>query len=89
MKKINEFLKHNPKYLRLQKPLKAARVCKAAQGYSNGRFGIISFREGVLSLSCRTSAEASNLQMDSQKIIDEINKKIGEQTVEKLKFKLI
>jgi len=88
MKKLNEFLRHNPKYRALQKPLKAARICEVAREYSKGRFEVISFRAGLLTVGVSSSAEAANLQAESQKIIDEINQKIGENSVERLRFKI-
>jgi len=88
MKKIDEFLKHNPKYRALHKPLEAARICDVARLQAHGRFSVVSFRQGLLTVAVSSSAAASNLHMDSQKIIDEINQKIGENSVKRIRFKL-
>jgi len=88
MKKIDEFLKHNPKYRALHKPLEAAKICDIARSQSHNRFNVISFRDGLLSLSVSSSAEAANLQAESQKIMAGINMKIGENLVKRLRLKI-
>ena len=88
MKKIQHDFRHNPRYLKLQKPLEAANVCDAARGSAQGRFEVISYRQGLLTLAVSNSSEAGNLQMESQKIIDEINKKIGQDKVQNIRFKI-
>lgn len=89
MKKISDFLRYNPRYKRYQKPLEAARICEAARALADGRFGVISFRGGLLSLSVGSSAQAANLSAESEKIINELNKKIGQNIVERLRFKVV
>ena len=88
MEKINKFLRSNPKYKRLQKPLEAARVCDIARKQLPGHVKIVSFIRGVLCLSTQNSAEASNLQCESALMIDLINKKIGENLVKRFRFKI-
>ena len=89
MKKIGKMLRHNPKYKRMQKPLEAAEVCDVARAISKGRFGVISFKNGLLTVSVQSSAAAANLQAESQEIIDEINQKVGKRVVEKIRFKIL
>lgn len=88
MKKIDHFLRHNPKYKRLQKPLEAARICGAARTLARGRFEVISFKQGLLTLAISNSSQAANLQAENQKIIKEINQKIGERAVKNIRFKI-
>lgn len=87
-KRINNILTRNPRYARLQKPLEAAKVCDIARKLANRRFGVISFKNGLLTLAVNSSAQAGNLQAESQEIIEEINQKIGERRVERIRFKI-
>lgn len=66
----------------------AARVCEAARVVARGRFHVISFRDGLLTVGCQNSGEAANLQMESSQLIEEINDKIGETLVQKIRFKM-
>ena len=88
MKKIGKFLDNNPRYKRLQKPLEAAEVCERARAISEGRFEVISFRNGLLTIACSSPAQAANLQTESQEIIDKINSKLGESKVKRMRFKI-
>lgn len=88
MKRIGEFLKHNPKYSKFSKPLQAAKVCGAARLLGADRYDVISFKEGLLTLGVTSSAQAANLQAESQGIIDEINQKLGEDLVRGMRFKI-
>ncbi len=88
MKKIDELFRHNPKFKGYQKPLEAAKICDIARAQSDGRFDAISFRGGLLTIAVNSPAEASNLQMESPKIIDEINQKLGENLVKDIRFKI-
>ena len=88
MYNIKKFLKSNPKYKRLQKPLQAAKICAAARSQAHSRFEVVSFRGGLLTLAVGSSSEAANLQAESQKIIDEINQKLGENSVRNIRFKI-
>ncbi len=88
MKKIDHFLRHNPKYKSLQKPLEAARICGVARELAQGRFEVVSFKEGLLTLAVSNSSEAANLQAESQKIMNEINQKVGDIAVKNIRFKI-
>lgn len=88
MKKISQFISGNPRYNRFKKPLEAANVCDSARALANGRFTIVSFRTGLLTLSVSSPAEMQNLQSDSEEIISEVNKKLGRKLVEKIRYKI-
>lgn len=85
---INNIFKGNPKYLRLQKPLQAANVCDTARTLTHYRFDVISFKDGLLTLGVNSSAQAANLQMQSTQIIKEVNQKLGQILVEKIRTKI-
>lgn len=89
MDNIKKFLSHNPKYNRYKKPLEAANVCDSARSVAEGRYDVISFRAGLLTLSVTSAAAAANLSLDSEKLKKEINTKIGEEMVKKLRFKIV
>lgn len=88
MKKISKFLSEDPRYRRLQKPLEAAEICQRARELSQGRYEIISFKNGLLAVSCKSSAAAANLQMESQNIIAGLNQKLGSEKVKRIRFKI-
>jgi len=88
MKKIDHDFKHNPRYLKLQKPLEAAEICDSARTLARGRFDVVSYRQGLLTVAVRNSGEAANLQLESQKIIDNINKKCGRIAVRNIRIKI-
>ena len=87
--KISRIIGHNDKLKRIQKPLEAAAICEAARSVASGRFGIQSFKNGLLTLEVTTSAAAANLHAQQSQIIDEINKKLGKDIVEKVRFKIV
>lgn len=89
MDKIDKFLDRSPKYKSLQKPLEAARVCDAARALANGRFAIVSFKNGLLTVGVANSMEAAEIQSESQKIVKTINEKLGQELVKRLRFKIV
>lgn len=88
MDKISKFLTNNPKYKQLSRPLQAARVCEAGRGVAGGRFGVISFRDGLLTIGVENSSAAANLQAESSQIIEEINQKLDQELVKRIRFKI-
>lgn len=81
-------MRYNPRYKRYQKPLEAAKVCEAAREISEHRYSVISFKNGLLTVSCTSSAAAANLQAESQEIISQINQKVGEKVIKKIRLKI-
>jgi predicted nucleic acid-binding Zn ribbon protein len=86
--KINKIIGRGGKYNKLRKPLEAAEVCGVSRGLSQGRFEVISFKNGLLTVGVANSSEAANLQMESQKIIELINKKCGKKAILNIRFKI-
>lgn len=89
MDKIDKIFGSGGKYQRLKKPLTAARVCEAARELADGRFAIISFKGGLLTVGVSNSSEAAELQMSSSQFIESVNEKLGDELVEKVRFKLV
>lgn len=89
MENINNFLSNNAKYIKLSKPLTAARVCETAREGANGRFSVVSFKQGLLTLGVTDPTAGTNLRFIEPEIIEEINTKLGQKMVEKLMFKVI
>ena len=89
MKKIGKMLSNNPRYRRIQKPLEAAKVCDVARTMARHRFEVISYKNGLLTVSVQSSAAAGNLQAESTEIIEKINRKIGESIVKKIRFRIV
>ncbi|MCL5407185.1 MAG: DUF721 domain-containing protein [Patescibacteria group bacterium] len=88
MKNISDYFSGDPRYNRYKKPLEAANICDTTRALAKGRFEVISYRAGLLTLSVSSPAQAANLNLESEKIINEINKKLGQNKIERLKFKL-
>lgn len=88
LKRINRDLSDNPRYRKYQKPMLAAEVCEAARAVAGDRFNVISYQNGLLTVAVESSAAAGNLQAESGEIIEKINKKIGEQKVVRIRFKI-
>lgn len=88
MDKISKFLATNSKYTRLSRPLEAAKVCEAARLVARDRFGVVSFKNGLLTVGTKNSSEAANLQLESNQIIDEINQKLNQELIKRLRFKI-
>jgi len=89
MDKIDKFMSANRKYLGLQKPLEAARVCDTARALANGRFEIVSYKEGLLTLGFVNAIESAHFNMASQKFIEELNTKLGDQKVKRIRYKIV
>lgn len=89
MENIKKHLSSIPKYSALRKPLEAAGVCETARAVAKGRFSIVSFKNGLLTVGVTSSAEAMNLQAESPVIIKKINDKIGREAVEKIRYKIV
>lgn len=87
MDNIGKFLKSNSKFSKLSGPLRAAQICDEARALADSRFTVISFCDGLLTLGVESSMAAANLQFESPKIIEKINQKIGDNLVQKIRFK--
>lgn len=89
MDNIQNFLSHGSKYNKFSKPLQAAKVCDTARSLADGRFEVISFKDGLLTLGTSSSSQAANLQAESTQIIAQINQKLEQVLVRKLRFKIV
>ena len=49
---------------------------------------MISFRNGLLTLAVQSSFQAANLQAENESFISELNQKLGEKAVERVRFKI-
>ena len=88
MDKISKSLSDTAKYQRLSRPLTAAKVCDTARELANDRFEVVSFKDGLLTVGVENSSAAANLQMENDKIIKEINQKLDQELVKRLRFKI-
>lgn len=88
MKKISQYFSDNPRYSRLKKPLEAANICDAARSVAEGRFEVISFKNGLLTISCSSSSAAGNLNLESEQIRTQVNQKLGQEKVERIRIKI-
>ena len=89
MDKLSSIFARGGKFQRLAGPLKAAQVCDTTRGLADDRFGVLSFRDGLLTLSVESPAAAANLQSEIPELIQKVNQKIGSDSVKKIRFKTI
>ena len=89
MDNINNFMRQHPKYRGLVKPLHAAKICEAARSAADGRFEVISYRDGLLTLGVSSSSAAADIQAESTQIMAEINQKLDQELVKRLRTKII
>lgn len=66
--------------------VKAAQICFYAEELNNGRYGVISFSRGILKVSVGSSPAASELEIQKEELIDEINKRLGLEAVKALRI---
>ena len=86
---INKILSGQSRFKRFQKPMEAARVCEAGTSCVEPRGKALSFKDGLLTVEVSSSASAANMQMESAEILECINKKLGQDLVQKLKYKVL
>lgn len=89
MEGIDKLIKSNSKFKKLVGPLKAAQICDTARDQADGRFTVISFRDGLLTLGAPNSAAANNLKFELENIKEQINQKIDQPWVERIWIKII
>lgn len=86
MDKLDKFLRPALAKRGLLGAATSAEVCFVADKWGNGRFSAISFSKGILKLSVRSSAAASELSMESENLIRFLNEKIGRKSVESVRI---
>ncbi|MCX6812386.1 MAG: DciA family protein [Candidatus Berkelbacteria bacterium] len=64
----------------------ASQICFHANEMADGRFSATSYSRGVLKLSVADSIDAGEVQMESEKIVDCVNKKIGRKIVQRIRI---
>jgi len=88
IEKINRILGRQSRLKRLEKPLEAAYICKIADSLADDRYRAVSFKNGLLTVGVSSNLAAANLQVESSKIIERINQKVGEGKVKRIRFKI-
>lgn len=87
-KKINQLLPKQLHQKNLHNLAQAAYVCHLADQLAKGRYNAISFKNGVLTLGVKNNFEAIALQSEQMLIILEINKKLGQDSIKRLKYRI-
>lgn len=64
----------------------ASQICFYANELGKERFDAVSYSQGVLKLSVADSIDAGEVQMESEKIIDYCNNKIGRNLVKRIRI---
>lgn len=86
---ISKFLNGNSKYTRLTGPLRAAQICDTARALADGRFTTLSYVDGLLTVGVESSAASANLSFETEKIIKQINEKLEQDFVKKIRIKIV
>lgn len=86
MEKLDKILRHRLKEKGLSGAAEGAEVCFWAEKWGKSRCRPISFSNGVLKLSVTSSSEASELQMESEKLIEFVNQKLGKKIVQRIRI---
>lgn len=88
MDKINSIFNRGSKYQSLAGPLRAAQICDSARAFADGRFTTLSYVDGLLTVGVESSAAAANLTFETEKIIKQINEKVGQDFIKKIRIKI-
>jgi len=88
MEDIKNIIGRQSKLKRLHKPLEAAYICKIADSLADDCYDAVSFKNGLLTVGVSSNLAAANLQVESSKIIERINQKVGENRVQRIRFKI-
>lgn len=86
MEKIDKLLLSTMIKKGLGDPALGALVCFWAKEWAKTRFEPISFSRGILKVSVRSSAAASELQIIEEDLIDYLNKKAGRKIVRRIRI---
>jgi predicted nucleic acid-binding Zn ribbon protein len=87
MQPIKDLLSQAMRRYGLNLEITAAHICEIASQTGQGKFQALSFREGVLTVNVINAVQATELQIQKQQLIKEINQKIGREVILKIKFK--
>lgn len=87
--KINNLVSNRMNKHGFREQAEAARICFEADKLYSHLFNVISFRDGVLTVSVKNNIEAQQIQMQSKKIIDSLNKKLENDIIKRIKFRVL
>lgn len=68
--------------------LTAALMVNFAQRILGDRAQVLSIKNGVIKLKVESSVKASEIKMTEKELIDQINLKLGKDTVKKMSYKV-
>lgn len=88
MKKIENILKKRLRHFGLEQIALSSLVCQRADEVSQGQFQAISFKKGILTLGVQNSSAACQLQLQQKEILQKINTSMGQDIVQRLRFKV-
>ena len=86
MEKLDKILRESLAKKGFAGTAESAQICFYAGKWEKMRLTPISFSKGTLKVSVMSSSEASELQMQSEELIDFLNKKIGRKIVRYLRI---
>lgn len=85
--KLSKILPVRIAHYGLSKQATASQVCFIAAKFSNNRFEPVSFKNNTLVIKVNSPLASQELQADKEKIINQINQKLGQDLVKKLRFR--
>ena len=88
MDNLNELLKKKLGKSSLRRKLEAASVCEIAKEFLGKEGRPISFNRGILLVGVKDSYVANKIFFNSSRIIEKINRKLGEERVKGIRFRV-
>lgn len=88
MKKIDSVIRKVVGGYGITQQAESAYICFLANKISSDKFKAESFKNGILILQVKNPYLAQEIQFNQQKIIFDLNKKIGTQKVQRIRFRI-
>jgi hypothetical protein len=86
MEKLDKILHNSLHRKAIGKVATSAEICFYASEWGNGRFEAVSFLNGTLKLSVPSSPAAADLEIQSDILIDAVNKKCEQNLVKSVRI---
>lgn len=86
--KIDHLVKKQLNKVNLGRTAQSAYICRVAEDVLEGKYKIISYLQGVLTIAVKNNYQAMQIQAEKTAILKKINLKLGQQKITAIKFRL-
>jgi len=86
MEKLDKILASALAKKKLSGTVRSAQICFYADEWGNGRFQAISFSRGILKVAVNSSPAASELEIQKENLIENLNKRLGNKVVHSVRI---